>query len=183
MKNMPPAGLEPIRCAITVEAGQERTFTTFTRRIGSWWPIETRAIEPGKVKDVVVEEHAGGRVYELLQDGSECDWGHIIRWEPPSFFSLTWEVLPGPVFSVVELDFKRLGPARTQVELTHRGWESLAPVLQEYYAPHKAAWPHIIGLFENIFSAGTGATTTDEADEAAECPGLPPRSDGQPDPP
>ena len=41
----------------------ERAFETFTRRLGSWWPLETHALHPGEVREVVWEEREGGEVY------------------------------------------------------------------------------------------------------------------------
>ena len=40
-----------IRKTIHVDASPERAFEVFTRRIGSWWPLETHALHPGEVRD------------------------------------------------------------------------------------------------------------------------------------
>ncbi|RVX39789.1 activator of Hsp90 ATPase-like protein [Nonomuraea polychroma] len=147
-----PPIVEPIRHAIMVEADRERTFNTFIREIGSWWPIQTSAIQPGQVESVHVEEHVGGRIYEVLFDGRECDWGHIQKWDPPKFFAFSWEVLPGPIYTEVLLYFKTLGPRLTRVELVHHGWEKLGPMMMDLYAKHKAGWPNILGGFERMFA-------------------------------
>ncbi|WP_440072824.1 SRPBCC domain-containing protein [Streptosporangium sp. OZ121] len=153
MSSLIGTGVEPIRHAVTVEADQTRTFGTFTRQLATWWPIESFAIEPGKVRDVCVEEHVGGRIYEVLHDGQERDWGHILRWEPPQLVTFTWEVIQGPAFTEVELRFKPLGPALTRVEMIHKGWENLTPLLMDYYLAHQSGWPMILGRFESTFSA------------------------------
>ncbi|WP_344856048.1 SRPBCC domain-containing protein [Planomonospora alba] len=146
-------GVEPIRHAVTVEADQERTFGTFTRRLVTWWPIDSFAIEPGNVQDVCLEEHVGGRIYEVLQDGRERDWGRILRWEPPALVAFTWEVIQGPAFTEVELVFKPLGPSLTRVEMTHKGWENLSPMLMGHYLAHRSGWSLILGRLQSALSA------------------------------
>ena len=65
----------------------------------------------------------GGRVWETWADGSEVTWGHVIAWDPPRVFGMTWELLPA--VTEVALRFTALGPALTRVELEHRGWDRL----------------------------------------------------------
>ncbi|MDF2706107.1 MAG: activator of Hsp90 ATPase 1 family protein [Nonomuraea muscovyensis] len=146
-------GVEPILHAVNVEADQSRTFGTFTKRLATWWPIDSFAIEPGKVRDVCLEEWVGGRIYEVLDDGAERDWGHILRWDPPRMVAFTWEVIQGPVFTEVELLFKKLGPTLTRVEMTHRGWENLTPLLMDSYLAHQTGWPFILGRLQAVLSA------------------------------
>ncbi|WP_062355572.1 SRPBCC domain-containing protein [Herbidospora yilanensis] len=140
--------VEPIRHAVNVEADQSRTFSTFTRKLATWWPVEAIAIEPGRVRDVCLEERVGGRIYEILDDGRERDWGHILRWDPPNLVSFTWEVIQTPTLTEVELLFKPLGPALTRVEMTHKGWENLTPLLMESYLAHHSGWAFILSRFE-----------------------------------
>ncbi|MET8989384.1 SRPBCC domain-containing protein [Nonomuraea wenchangensis] len=147
------AGIEPIRHAVIVEADQSRTFGTFTKKLATWWPIDSFSMEPGKVRDVCLEEWVGGRIYEVLDDGRENDWGHILTWEPPRLVVFTWEVIEGPVFTEVELLFKELSPALTRVEMTHRGWENLAPLLSDAYLAHRSGWPLILGRLEAALRA------------------------------
>ena len=72
-----------VRHSIVVEAPPDRAFTVFTQRMQSWWPMESHRIGGKPITDLVTEPHAGGRWYERAEDGSECDWGRVVAWEPP----------------------------------------------------------------------------------------------------
>ena len=66
----------------------------FTRGIGSWWPLETLALHPGEVREVVWEEREGGEVYEISTGGERSHWATVLAWEPPSAFTIAWKVDP-----------------------------------------------------------------------------------------
>lgn len=142
---------EPIRQALMVEADQERTFHTFARRLGAWWPMETRPAAAGKGPDVRVEECVGGRIYEMRDDGSEYECGHITAWHPYSSFSFTWDAMPGPEHTAIELHFQRLGPALTRVVVVHHGWECLSTALLDRYAKFAGGWVMALRRFAAMF--------------------------------
>lgn len=81
-----------VRKEIFVAAAQERAFDVFTKQMTVWWPLATHHI--GKVDAVaaVVEPFAGGRWFERGSDGSECDWGRVLAWDPPKRLLLGWEL-------------------------------------------------------------------------------------------
>ena len=80
--------IEPILRSITVRRSPDEAFRLFTAEMGSWWPLDThgRADEYDGVKTerLVFEEREGGRIYEVLSNGIEADWGVVTAWEPPS---------------------------------------------------------------------------------------------------
>lgn len=115
-----------IQKTITVDAAQEVAFEVFTERIGSWWPLESRSIGSAKPETAVMEPHAGGRWYERGIDGSECEWGRVIAFEPPSHLVLNWQIsaqwsYDPTINTELEVRFVPEGASQTRVELEHRG--------------------------------------------------------------
>ncbi|MFC5138834.1 SRPBCC domain-containing protein [Actinomycetospora rhizophila] len=130
MTSTPPADTvttlrrPPIRQSTTVRSGREHTFDVFVSTIGQWWPLQPYSAGKERVRTVHVEPRVGGRVHERWDDGTECDWGHLLAWEPPARLVMTWNMTPAP--TEVELTFTVLGPALTRVAVEHRGWEALS---------------------------------------------------------
>src|SRR5579859_420544 len=75
--------------SISVKASPERAFQVFTEGIDTWWP-RSHHIGASPMKKTIMEECAGGRCYSEQVDGSECDWGRVVVWEPPRRFVLAW---------------------------------------------------------------------------------------------
>jgi len=114
----------PVKKTITVKAGQQRAFEVFTAKFGAWWPKSHHIGKP-EMQDVIVEPRQGGRWYEKGVDGSECDWGKVLAWEPPGRVVLSWHLnskfeLDESVESSVEVQFIAEGASVTRVELVHR---------------------------------------------------------------
>ena len=114
----------PVRKRIVVEAPQARAFEVFARRIDSWWP-KSHHIGKAEMKEAVIEPRTGGRWYEKGVDGSECDWGSVLAWEPPSRLVLRWMINSKfqpdeAVESEVEVRFVAESDGKTRVELEHR---------------------------------------------------------------
>jgi uncharacterized protein YndB with AHSA1/START domain len=121
--------LEPIRKTITVACSREHAFKTYTEAFDSWWPREHHLGE-ADLAEVVLEPKPGGRWYERLTDGSECDWGEVLVWEPPARVVLSWRIDgdwkadPDPAHaSEIDVRFFEEGPSSTRVELEHRAFE------------------------------------------------------------
>jgi uncharacterized protein YndB with AHSA1/START domain len=81
----------PVRKTVTVKASPARAFEVFTSRMISWWRPDHH-IGPSPLKDVVLEPRLGGRWYEVDQDGSVCEWGKVLVYEPPSRIVLAWQL-------------------------------------------------------------------------------------------
>lgn len=128
---MTQVGQQVVRKSVVVEAPQEHAFRVFTEQFAAWWPLETHHIGKDVAVDAVIEPRAGGRWYEVAADGTECDWGRVAAWEPPSRVLITWMLNPQWAFdeaaaTEVEVTFTAEGPATTRVELVHSGFDRIA---------------------------------------------------------
>lgn len=123
---MDPTGVAPVRKRITVKANVEHAFRVWTQDIDSWWP-RTHHIGKAPMKRIVLEGAAGGRCYSEQTDGTECDWGKILVWEPPRRLVIAWQIThewgyePDPArSSEVEIRFEPQPDGTTRVDLEHR---------------------------------------------------------------
>jgi uncharacterized protein YndB with AHSA1/START domain len=119
----------PIRKAITVNLPAEVAFERFVSRIGTWWPA-AYSIGGSPQKTVVIEPRAAGRWYEIGEDGSECDWGEVLAWEPPDRLVLAWRIsadwrFDPSLLTEVEVRFLPADARSTRVELEHRLLENM----------------------------------------------------------
>jgi uncharacterized protein YndB with AHSA1/START domain len=114
-----------VRKTVDVRAPQEVAWRVFTGAMGTWWPLSSYTIGRSKAVDAVVEPRVGGRWYERGEDGSTCDWGRVLAWEPPSRLVLTWDITADWQFdptlgTEIEIRFLPTGAHNTRVELEHR---------------------------------------------------------------
>jgi uncharacterized protein YndB with AHSA1/START domain len=116
----------PVRKSITVDAGVEKAFRIFTAGIDRWWP-RSHHIGKSPMKKIIVEERAGGRCYTQQEDGTDCDWGSVLVWEPPHRFVFAWQINGDWTFqpdlaqsSEVEVRFTPDPLGRTRIDLEHR---------------------------------------------------------------
>jgi uncharacterized protein YndB with AHSA1/START domain len=127
-----------VHASIVVQAPVERAFSVFTEDMAGWWPPEHHILQ-GELAEMVFEPRQGGHVFDRATDGSECHWGRVLAYEPPTrlvigwYVSLAWQLEPDSArTSEVEVRFIADGPSRTRVELEHRhlerhgdGWEEM----------------------------------------------------------
>lgn len=116
----------PVTKSVTVRARPERAFEIFTGGIDSWWP-RTHHIGKSPMRRVVIEERAGGRCFTEQEDGTECDWGTVLVWDPPNRFVMAWQITHEWGYepslarsSEVEITFTPVAEGGTQVSLVHR---------------------------------------------------------------
>jgi uncharacterized protein YndB with AHSA1/START domain len=127
-----------VRAETVVNAAAERAFRLFTERFDRIKPREHNMLAVD-IAESVFEPRVGGRVYDRGVDGSECQWGRVLVFEPPERIVFSWDIDPTWQIetnldrtSEVELRFIADGPARTRVELEHRnldrhgdGWQGM----------------------------------------------------------
>ena len=121
-----PAYVEPVIRSVRVAATPARAFEVFSTGIARWW-IPTHSILASKSPQasVTIEPRVGGRWYERGEDGSECDWGHVLAWEPPRRLLLAWQLdaqwdFDPALVTEVEVRFDAEPGGGTTVTLEHR---------------------------------------------------------------
>ncbi|WBB66528.1 SRPBCC family protein [Micromonospora sp. WMMD812] len=126
-----------VRSSIHVAATPEHAFEVFTNGIDRWW-TRSHHVQPGELKQVGVDPHVGGRMWEENDAGDVCAWGRVLTWDPPRTFAFSWLVgpdwkppAPDAVGSRVTVTFTPTDTG-TQVDLVHDrldvhgpGWEGI----------------------------------------------------------
>ncbi len=123
----------------------------------SWWPLDTHSMaEDGqKTERVIVEEHEGGRIYEVLSDGTECDWGRVTAWEPGRRVMLDWNPsTEDRPYTEIEVTFVLAEGGGSLVSLSHRKWELLRPeVVEDARAGYEEGW---VFVFDERYGEAAG---------------------------
>lgn len=124
--------IDPVRKEIVLETSQTHAFRVFTQDLGAWWPLASHHIGAQPAETAIIEPRAGGRWYERAGDGSECEWGKVLVWDPPGRLVLQWQINADwkhdpELHTEVEVRFVALSPTRTRVELEHRYLERMGP--------------------------------------------------------
>lgn len=121
--------ISSLTCETLVKAAVTRAFRVFTADMGRWWPPDYR-LGASAIQDVVIEPRVGGRWFERGIDGTECDWGRVVEWEPDALVVLSWQLTsqcrfdPDPSrASEVGVRFTSESPGITRVRLEHRRFE------------------------------------------------------------
>lgn len=111
------------------------------------------------IAETVLEQHAGGDLYDRGVDGTICRWGRVLTFDPPRTIAVSWDISLNwqvvsdlATASDVEISFVGAGEDRTRVTCVHRhierhgeGWESLQAGLDS-----PDAWPLYLSTFEAL---------------------------------
>jgi uncharacterized protein YndB with AHSA1/START domain len=152
-----------VRKSVRVQAPIERAFSVFVEQMETWWPA-THHIGKTPFVALFIEPRVGGRWYEQNAKGEFCDWGRVLRWEPPHLVALSWHVGPEQhdnpeadwgfdpdleKASQVEIRFTPEGKGATLVELTHSKLERHGGDTEKLRSMFDGptAWAGILGLF------------------------------------
>jgi len=142
-----------IRKQLTVEAPLDRAFRVFTANMGAWWPKDHH-IGKAALKDCVIEPKVNGRWYERGEDGSECEWGKVLEWDPPRRLVLAWQLDEGfkydpKLVTEVEVTFTLLGPKLTRVDFEHRNLERFGEAAERLRGAMGTGWGQILESYRH----------------------------------
>jgi uncharacterized protein YndB with AHSA1/START domain len=140
----------PVRHSVHVKASAARAFEVFAVGINSWW-LRTHKIGKSDLKTAVIEPRVGGRWYEIDTDGSECEWGKVLAWEPPQRLLLAWQIRPdfsydADLVTEVEVTFVEEADG-TRVTLEHRNLERFGDKTETMRASVNGGWPQLLNAF------------------------------------
>jgi uncharacterized protein YndB with AHSA1/START domain len=145
---------DTLRKTITVAAPREVAFRVFTQGMTTWWPLATHKIGKAPAAQAVLEPRVGGRWYEKGDDGSECDWGRVLAWDPPAGLSLDWQIdrqwQYDPSFHTeVVVRFVPEDAGRTRVELEHRNLDRFGVYRDQIVAAFDSpgGWQNLLEAF------------------------------------
>jgi uncharacterized protein YndB with AHSA1/START domain len=116
----------PVRKTVSVNASPERAFHVFAEEFDTWWP-RTHHIGNAPMKKTIIQGAVRGRCYTEQTDGTECDWGTVLVWDPPHRLVLAWQIDGQWRYepdlaksSEVEVRFTPGPDGSTRVDLEHR---------------------------------------------------------------
>jgi uncharacterized protein YndB with AHSA1/START domain len=156
------SGTDPnsVRKIVSVEAPLPVAWRVFTGKMGTWWPLANYKIGKANAVDAVIEPYVGGRWYERGDDGSTCDWGRVLSWEPPSRLVLSWDISadwqPDPALKTeIEVRFIADGENVTRVELEHRHLDRYGTRRDEMRRifDTEGDWGRVLALFARAAAA------------------------------
>ena len=93
MQRKVPMSEDVVKRSVVVNVPIEHAFKVFTERFDLWWPREHH-VGKADLQTAIIEPKAGGRFYEKGVDGSECEWGAVLEFAPPSRVVLAWHLDP-----------------------------------------------------------------------------------------
>lgn len=146
-----------VRKVVSVQAPPAVAWRVFTEKMSTWWPLDTYKIGKATAVDAVIEPRVGGRWYERGDDGSTCDWGEVLTWEPHTRLVLSWDISadwqPDPNLKTeVEVRFTAEGKNGTRVELEHRHLDRYGARRDEMRAIFEG-WSGLLESFARAASA------------------------------
>ena len=149
-----------VKKSVLVQASRDVAFRVFTERMALWWPPEHH-IGKSALETIVLEPRVSGRWAERCADGSECEWGRVLAWEPPSRVVLAWQLdaqfrFDASFETEVEIRFVAEGERRTRVELEHKHLERYGAACDKIVASFESKDGWQLGL-DRLASAGARA--------------------------
>jgi uncharacterized protein YndB with AHSA1/START domain len=153
----------PVRKSVVVNANAARAFDVFANNISRWWPASHTMLKV-PLKETVIEPFAKGRWYQVGEDGSTFENGHVLAWEPPHRLLLAWQLngawqYDPELITEVEVKFVAEGERQTRVELEHRHLERMGAAADTarnaFDSPN--GWGSILELFRQEAEQGREA--------------------------
>lgn len=153
--------LAPVTAQIEVPVDAETAFRLYVSRPGRRHPVGGLSGAPA---EIVYEPFAGGRWYEVGEDGTQHDWGRVLTWDPPRRLVLAWMVDAGSGAWAFDPDPDRASRAEITFEPTATG--TLVRVV------HSGFEAHVDGASIRRGVGGGWSSDLDDLARAAHAPGV-----------
>lgn len=146
----------PVRQEVRVKLDPVAAFDLFAISFDRWWPRDKTVNLKSTLVEAVLEPRVGGRWYEKDADGSVCEWGRVLAYEPGKRLVLDWQLgatyaYEPDLHTEVEILFEADG-AGTLVRLEHRDIERFGTQHAQMRAGIAGpnGWPSILGHFAEL---------------------------------
>lgn len=137
---------EPLRFSFDVACAPSHAFAVWTTKIDAWWPRHHTL--SGDSAEVVLEQGAGGRIYERTAAGEQHEWGEVTVWEPPRRLSYLWHIgRTREAATAVDIIFVDEGGARTRIDIEHSGWEALGDEAEAWRDRNHGGWDAVLSHY------------------------------------
>jgi uncharacterized protein YndB with AHSA1/START domain len=155
MNMHPTIAPAPVRQEVVVRLEPQAAFAFFTQKFDAWWPRDKTSNMTAGVTlvEAVLEPWVGGRWYEKSSDGSECQWGSVLAYDPGKRLVLNWQLdstftYDPKLVTEVEVTFVPDGSG-TRVTLEHRNLDRFGAGAEQMRKGIGGAdgWPAIIQAF------------------------------------
>jgi uncharacterized protein YndB with AHSA1/START domain len=148
------APVEPLHVEIDLRCSARHAFTTWTERIGTWWPGgHLTSGDPDAT--VHLEPGVGGRIFERTADGREIPWGEVTEWQPPHRLAYLWHIRRTREQATdVRVDFVDAGDGTSRVVIQHTGWERLGDEARSWRDANRGGWDGLLPHFASAAEAG-----------------------------
>jgi uncharacterized protein YndB with AHSA1/START domain len=140
--------LDPLRYRFRVDCPPEEAFSLWTAGASAWWPMATHSVSGERDARLVFEVRQGGRIYEVLPDGSEYDWGEVLVCEPPHRLVCSW--LVGETATELEVRFEGDQAEGTSVDVEHRGWDSFGDEGSDRRERNDGGWSAVLPIYSAL---------------------------------
>jgi hypothetical protein len=142
--------IEPLQLSFEVACSVDHAFSTWTSRIGTWWPAD-HTVSGSSEAAVILEPSLGGRLYERTLEGAEHEWGEVTVWEPPRRFGYLWHLRSTREDATdVEISFTPLGDEATRIDILHTGWERLGEGGQNWRDRNFGGWSTLLPHYQAL---------------------------------
>lgn len=138
-----------IHKSVTVARPPDIAFKLFVEEMAQWWPIDKYTFL-GEGSVITMEPRVGGRFFERTPDGREYTIGEVLRCEPGTRLTYTWNHGEGEGTTEIDIRFTA-EDAGTRVHLAHSGWERVAD--DALAARYEAGWDDLLRFY--LAYAGT----------------------------